>query len=185
MAGFNLDLSQGSAAHDGKLETFAVADTHATLLAPGDVIRLAGSADDEGVATVDAAGATGSITGIIASVKPQFVGENLTETGLPASTAGRVRCHVDPNLNFIVNVTNGTLTAANVGQNINAVVTAATKSGGLTVSNMTVDAATAATTASLQFRILGLEPNDAGAIDGTRARVRMNNSTMRAGTTGV
>jgi len=185
MAGFNLDLSQGSAAHDGKLETYAVDAAHATLLAPGDVIRLQGSAAADGVATVDASAATGSITGIIASVMPQFTGENLTETGLPASTAGRVRCHIDPNLNFIVDVSNGTLTAANVGQNANAAVTAATKNGGLTVSNMTLDAATAATTSTLQFRIVGLVPNDSGAIDGTRARVRMNNTTTRAGATGV
>lgn len=185
MAGFILDLSQGSAGHDGKLETFAVADTHSTLLAPGDIIRIAGSSVD-GVATADAAGATGSVTGVIASVMPQFEGENLTETGLPASTAGNIRCHVDPNINFVVEVSGGNLTAAQVGLNANASVTAATKNGGLTVSNMTLDSTTAATGATLQFRIVGLEPNPStGAIDGSYARVRINNSTLRGGTTGV
>jgi hypothetical protein len=73
-----------------------------------------------------------------------------------------------------------------VGLNADADVTAATKSGGLTISNMALDSATAATTATLQFRIMGLEPNpDTGDIDGTVARVRINNSTMRAGTAGV
>ncbi len=184
MAGFILDQSQGDAAHDGKLRTFAVAAAHTTIIAPGDIIRIAGDAID-GVATVDTAPSTGSVTGVVASIMPLFTGENLTETGLPALTAGEVRCHTDPNIDYIVDVSNGTLTSANVGQNANAAATAASKSGGLTISNMTLDAATAANTATLQFRIEGLVANDAGTIDGTRARVRINNSTLRNGVTGV
>ena len=183
---FILDLSQGSADHDGKLETFAVDAAHATPLAPGDVVRLTGDSDAAtGVAEVDAATQGVALTGIIAGIEPIFVGENLTETGLPASTAGQVRCHIDPNLNFIVNVSNGPLTAAQVGLNADADVTAATKSGGLTVSNMALDAATAAATDTLQFRIVGLVPDSDGTITGNTARVRINNSTVRAGTAGV
>lgn len=182
---FNLDLSQGSSDHNGKLETFSVDASHATILAPGDVVVLSGSADAEGIAGADAAEQDAAMTGIIASVQPQFIGENLTETGLPASTAGKVLCHVDPNLNFIVPVSGGALTAADVGLNADADVTAATKSGGLTVSNMALDSTTKAVTATLQFRIMGLVPNKAGEIDGLTARVRINNSTMRAGAAGV
>lgn len=183
---FVLDLSQTSADHNGKLESFSVDAAHATLLAPGDAVRITGTARaSDGVAGADAAAASQSITGIIASVLPQYTGENLTETGLPASTAGTIQCHVDPTLNFIADVSNGTLAVTNVGQNINLDATAATKTGGLTRSNMAVDAATAATTATLPFRIVGLVENDDGVIDGSKARVRINNSTFKAGQTGV
>ena len=69
--------------------------------------------------------------------------------------------------------------------NADAYVTAATKAGGLTISNMALDSTTKATTATLQFRIVGLVPNDDGVIDGLKARVRFNNTTLRAGTAGV
>lgn len=183
--GFNLYNSEASAAHDGKLKRFSVDAAHATLLAPGDVIRLTGTADN-GVAGVDAVAQGEALTGVIASVTPQFVGENLTETGLPASTAGTVLCHTDPDLDFEVAVSGTALTNDQVGLNADADVTAATKSGGLTVSNMALDSGTAAATATLQFRIVGLAPSlTTGEIDGTRAIVRINNSTVRAGTAGV
>jgi len=183
---FVLDLSQASADHNGKLESYSVDAAHATLLSPGDVVRITGTArTTDGLAGADAAAASQSVTGIIAAVAPQFVGENLTETGLPALTEGTVECHVDPMINFIADVSNGTLAVTNVGQNINLDATAATKTGGLTISNMAVDASTAATTASLPFRIVGLVENDSGVIDGTKARVRINNSTFKAGATGV
>jgi len=182
---FNLDLSQGSADHNGKLETFSVAATHSTILAPGDVIVLTGTSDTDGIAGADAGAQGAAITGVIASIDPTFVGEALSDTGLPALTAGNLKAHVDPNLNFIVNVTGGALGAADVGLNADADVTAASKSGGLTISNMSLDSLTKAGTATLQFRIMGLAPNDDGVIDGLTARVRLNNSTMRAGTAGV
>lgn len=186
MAGFILDLSQSSADHSGKLETFSVNATHSTILAPGDVIRLTGTSDAAtGVASADATAQGVAITGVIAGIEPLFIGENLTETGLPALTAGEVRCHVDPNLNFIVPVTGGNLAITDVGLNADANVTAASKSGGLTISNMALDSTTKAITATLQFRIMGIAPNAAGAFDGSFARVRINNSTMRAGTAGV
>lgn len=183
---FVLDLSQSSGDHNGKLETYSVAAGHSTLLAPGDVIRITGTSDTStGEALADSATQAQSMTGIIAGIEPIFAGENLTETGLPAATAGKIRCHIDPNLNFIVPVTGGALAAGDVGLNADADITAASKLGGLTISNMALDSGTKAATASLQFRIVGLVPNESGVVDGLTARVRINNSTLRAGTTGV
>ena len=142
---FILDLSQGSADHNGKLETFSVDAAHATLLASGDVITITGTSDAAtGVAQVDAAVQAAAVTGVIAGIKPLFAGENLTETGLPALTGGEVRAVIDPMLNFIVPVTGGNLAAVDVGLNADADVTAASKLGGLTVSNMALDSATKA-----------------------------------------
>jgi hypothetical protein len=183
---FVLDLSQGSADHNGKLETYAVDAAHATLLAPGDVVVITGESDTLGVAEVDAAAPGAAVTGVVAGFELQYAGENLTETGLPASTAGKARVHIDPNLNFIADVVNGPLVAADVGLNIDIAATAATKSGGLTISNMSVDAATKLSTATLQFRIVGLVPDGVdGTPTGLKARVRLNNTTTRGGVAGV
>lgn len=184
--GFVLDLSQGSSDHNGKLETFSVDAGHTTLLAAGDVVTITGTADANGISEVDAAAALGTVTGVLASVTPQYAGENLTETGLPASTAGQVQVHIDPNLNFIVPVTGVALVAADVGLNIDIDATAATKSGGLTISNMAIDSATKAVTATLPFRIVGLVPSEVDSVpDGTLARVRFNDTTSNTGVAGV
>lgn len=183
---FVLAMSQSSADHDGKLESYSVAATHATLLAPGDVVVVTGESDAKGRAEADAAAPGAAITGVIAGISPQLKTENLVETGLPASTEGNLMVHIDPNLNFIADVTGGALVAADVGLNVDIDATAATKSGGLTISNMAVDSATKATTSTLQFRIVGLEPDGVdGNPTGLKARVRLNNTTIRSGAAGV
>lgn len=183
MAGFIAVADQANGDYSGKLMTYAVDAAHATLLAPGDVVRISGDSDSFGVPEADAATAGQSITGVIASVEPNFEGEALNETGLPASTAGKIRVHVDPQLLFEVDV-DATLAAADVGLNADINATAASKSGGLTVSNMNLDAGTKATTSTLQFRIVALLEDEDGTL-GNRALVRMNNTTTTAGATGV
>lgn len=182
--GFRAVKSQGASDTNGKVYEYFVDAAHASLLAPGDVVRITGTANAEGFAEVDAAAAAQSVTGVIASVNPIFAGEQLTETGLPATTAGSVLVNVDPNALYEVDVENGTLTAAQVGLNANIVANAATKSGGLTISNMTLNATGAAATQTLQFRIVQLLEDDAGVL-GNRALVRINNSTMSDGAAGV
>ena len=187
MGGFTLDQSQANGDLTGKLETFNVDAAHATRLAIGDVIRITGTSSSlDGVAEVDAVAQGESLTGIVCGFEPQFVGEALTETGLPALTQGKARCLVDPMLNFTVAVTGGDLSNADVGLNADADVTESTKSGGLTISNMALDSATKLSTSTLQFRIVGIAKNpNTGLFDGSYARVRINNSTLAAGTTGV
>lgn len=183
MGGFTALREQGQGDYTGKLETYAVDAAHASLLAPGDVVVIGGTSDSEGRGTIDAGVAGSAITGIIASVAPQFVGENLQETGLPALVAGQVNCHIDPNLLMIVD-TSATLLPADVGLNADAVFTAASKIGGLTVSNMVLDSATKLATATLQFRIVSLA-KDVNGVLGNRAVVRFNNTTLANGTAGV
>jgi len=183
---FVLAMSQSSADHNGKLESYSVAATHATLLAPGDVVAVTGTSNTRGRAEADAAAAGAAVTGVIAGISPQLATENLTETGLPASTEGNIMVHVDPNLNFIADVVNGPLTGVDVELNADIVATAATKSGGLTISNMAIDASTKATTSTLQFRIVELVPDGVdGVPTGLKARVRLNNTTIRSGAAGV
>lgn len=170
---------------DGKLRRFDVAATHATRLSIGDAVVITGeSTSATGVAQVDTAGAAGPVTGIISGIVPNFSTENLTDTGLPASTAGSVFVRQNPRDEYLVDVANGPLVAADVGLNVPLVPTAASLSGGLTVSNMTVNATGKATTATLPFRVIQLMP-DANGVLGNMAIVRLNASTAISGATGV
>lgn len=183
MAGFKYRKSQAGGGTTGNVYTFAVDAAHATLLAPGDVVVITGDGDANGVSEVDAAAAGAAFTGVIESVDLQLAGESLTETGLPASTAGTVKVRVDQYALYEVD-SDATLVAADVGLNADINATAATKSGGLTVSNMNIDAATKATTATLQWRIVALLEDDDGVL-GNRALVRPNNTTASDGAAGV
>lgn len=170
---------------DGKLKRFDVDAAHATRLSIGDAVVITGTSTAlTGVGQVDAAVAAGPVTGIIAGVVPNFATENLTDTGLPASTAGSVLVRQDTRGEYLVDVANGPLVAADVGLNVPLVATAATLSGGLTVSNMTVNATGKATTNTLPFRVVRLMPDAAGVL-GNAAIVRLNASTEITGATGV
>ncbi len=170
---------------NGKIKTFNVDAAHATILAKGDVVRITGTSTlITGIAEVDAAAAAQSVTGVISGVNINFTTENLTETGLPATTAGSVLVQVDPLALYEVDVVNGPLDVGDVGLNCDLVATAATRSGGMTVSNMTLNATGKNTTNTLQFRVVKLLTGSDGVF-GSRARVRINNTTTITGTTGV
>jgi len=182
--GFAFDRTQSQGDTTGKEFLYDVASTHSTRLSPGDVVRITGTASADGVPQADAAAAAQSITGILFAVTPTFAGEALSETGLPATVGGSIVVNVDPFALYDVDVSNGTLVIADTGLNIDLVATAATTTGGLTISNMTVDAGTIATTQTLPFRIVQILDDDGGTFGG-RARVRVNNSTISDGAAGV
>lgn len=183
MAGFFFSKKQGASETAGMVQTFSVDAAHATLLAPGDAVVITGDGDANGVSEVDTAPATTAGTGTIASVDFTLAGEQLTETGLLASTAGTVKVYTDQFATFEVD-SDATLTVADVGLNVGINATAATKSGGLTISNMNIDAATAATTQTLPWRIVALLEDSAGVL-GNRALVRPNATTASDGTAGI
>lgn len=169
----------------GKLEQFGVAAAHATRLAIGDLVRITGEADAvTGRAFVDAPTAGQSITGVISGIVPGFATENFTDTGLAALTLGAVLVQTDPRAEYEVDVVNGPLVPANVGLNATYVPTAATNTAGYTQSNMVLNATGVATTATLPLRIVRLLVGADGVL-GSRALVRLNETTQIAGATGV
>lgn len=173
---FTLVNAGGMSENTGKLRSVAVAAAHATLIAPGDLVRFTGTSRADGVAEVDVVTATGQqIAGIVAAVDYNVAGENLTYTGLAASTAGTLLIHTSPDLLYTVPTT-ATLAAADVGLNADADFVAATRSGVLDISNVRLNSASKATTATLQFRIEGLLPDAAGVL-GNVALVRINNQS--------
>jgi len=170
---------------DGKLKKFDVAAAHATRLSIGDAVAVTGTSTAlTGVAQADAGVAGSAVTGVISGITPNFGTENLTDTGLAAGTAGSILVRVHPQDLYEVDVSGGPLVAADVGLNIDLVATAASLSGGLTISNMTVGAASKAVTATLPFKIAALLTDSAGVL-GNRAQVKVNASTNNPGAAGI
>lgn len=182
--GFHRIGTEANGAIDGKLKTFNVDAAHATVLGPGDVVRITGTASADGTPEVDTGVAATANTGVIAAVRPNYAGEQLSITHLPASTAGTVEVNVDAFCTYEVAVVNGPLVVANVGLNIALDNTAGTVTGSVFTSNMAVDASTVATTATLPFTVVELRDDEAGVL-GNRALVRVNATPSKAGGTGI
>jgi hypothetical protein len=184
MAGFKYRKSQAGGGTTGNVSTFGVAAAHITLLAPGDAVQITGDGDAAtGISLVDTGNAATLNTGVIESVDIQLAGESLTETGLPALTGGTVKVRVDQYALYEIDA-DATYNAASVGMNTAINITTATKSGGLTVSNMTADFATVAVTAALPYRVVALL-EDADGVLGNRVLLRPNATTATAGAVGI
>jgi len=174
--GFQVSRSVGTGENTGKVRRYYVASSNGSIIAPGDVVKLSGDADADGVAGVTRATSAGVIAGVVASVEYRIAGEALNDTALPASTAGYVFVHTDTDLEFEVDC-DETLLAADVGLNAQPDWVVASKTGGITVTNVKLDSATKATTGTFQFRITGLLP-DASGVLGNRATVTINASAL-------
>ena len=170
----------------GRVNSYGVAAGHAGKLAIGDFVALTGTANaTTGVAEVDIGVAGSPLLGQIAGFVPDFSTENFTDAGgLAASTAGTAFVLDDPRAEYIADVSNGPLLVADVGLNVNLLATVATQSGGLTISNMNVNATGVATTNTLNFQVLALLEDDDGVL-GNRALVRLNSTQMITGAAGV
>jgi hypothetical protein len=185
-AGFQLKTSQSSGDYCGAIRRFDIPSDNGGRLAIGDVVTLTGDSNtSDGEAEIVIASQSARIAGVIQSFAPDIANESFNDAGgIAASTAGKAFVAVDKNLLFEVECS-ATLNAADVGLNADAVVTAATQSGGLTVSNMTLDSATKATTATLHFKIHQLLEGATSGTLGDRALVSINGSYLQGDITGV
>ncbi len=164
------DISGGP--YCGKVQTFAVAVGHSTLLAPGDLVRITGTARAvDGMAEVDAAAAAQTITGPIISVGYNM--SNLEQKGLPAGIAGTVTVASDTNMLMEAEAST-TVALTDVSGNAEIVASVATLSGGLVNSNMKVNTSSVGS-ATAQIRIVGLKDGDTSS--GATMIVRINEST--------
>ena len=184
-AGFSLSRLQSAGEFTGATELYAVAGTH-PILATGDTVVISGtdadSIDDRSVVTQS--GNT-LITGVIESIAPDLANEELNDAnGIPANGVRNVQVITDINAVFEVDVANGPLTAVQVGLNALILDTDAVKTGGLTTSQMKLNATGVNTTATFPFRILRRLRDTAGVL-GNRALVRINATTTRPGAAGV
>lgn len=171
----------GSAPFTGGIEPFYVPASDSTALFIGDPVVKAGSADAAGLASVTRAATTGAITGVVIGFLPDATG--VIPKYRAASTAGYVLVCVDPAMEYEIQEAAG-LAAADIGLNANL----ASGSGNTYTGNsgFMLDAATKATTATLQLKIVGARQapdNVLGAYN--KIRVKINNSTEVAASAGV
>jgi hypothetical protein len=165
----------------GGLETFYVPATDATALYVGDPVVKAGSADAGGIATVTRAATTGAITGVVCGFVPD--GSATMPKYRAASTAAYVLVCTDPAQLYEIQEAAG-IAAVDVGLNAN--LASGSGSSYTSQSGFMLDAATKATTATLQLKIMGVSqrPNNAlGAYN--KLLVKINNSTEVAASAGV
>lgn len=147
---------RSGAPYNGAVNRYFVPATDSTAIYVGGLVKLAGSADANGVATVTGNVATGDVViGVVTGVEP--VTQDST-TYRVASTARYVFVADDPNLVFICqeDSVGGALAAANVGNTADLIGFTA---GGTAYGKSTIeiDSNTAATGAGDQdVMVLGL-----------------------------
>lgn len=138
----------------GAARHYYVPASDSTALFVGDPVVIVAGSDLNGFPTVTRAGATGRWTGVVVGFRPSAT---LIANGYrAASTAEYAIVADDPDLLFEIQesaTTDGAaLTAAAMGKNANFVINAGNTS--TRMSGVTLDSTTAATTATLQARIV-------------------------------
>lgn len=165
----------------GAARTYHVPSTNTTALFVGDPVLITGTADSMGNPDIGIAAASGPITGVVVGFRP--TAPFSPNKFLAAGTEGYVIVADDPDLMFEVQ-DNGTLPLTAIGQNANLVAGAGNTGTGW--SGWQLNASSAATTASLQVRIISLQQRadvEPGAFQ--KFLVALNQSTEAAGTAGV
>jgi hypothetical protein len=179
---------------DGRGNVYSVAAANATILSPGDPVTLTGTADATGkypqiARTTPGAGNVGVLLAIGLNPNGPFVNPNdLTVMQKPANAAPVYYALVCDSPDVIYEVqedaVGGALAITAVGLNANIIY--ANPGTGVVVSAVLLDSSTAATTATLDCKILRLAPQINNAL-GTAAKwwVTLNNHILAPNTAGV
>lgn len=185
--GFRPVYEQDGSPWSGTLTEFYVPASDATALYIGDPVIIAGSADADGVptATRATAGSAGRITGVVVGFRPS---PTVNANGYrAASTAEYILVADGPNLIYVAaeDSVGGALAATSVGLNVDMVAGSGNRASG---SGFMIDSSTAATTATLQWRIKGLAKvvnNEIGNYAQWLVSINLPTETGAAGSTGV
>ncbi len=172
----------------GPLRRYFHPATDATALFIGDPVIIAGSADSDGTPTCTRATAAGAgrITGVVCGFEPN---PTINAAGYgAASTAFYPLVCDDPNVLYEIqeDSVGGALAATSVG--LNADLLAGNGSAATTQSGFMLDSSTAATTATLQLRIVQLEQradNEIGNLAKLLVAINLPTETGAPGSTGV
>ena len=173
--GFRPVKHLNGSAYNGQSNLYYVSSAGDEILV-GDVVKLAGSADANGIASVDIAGASDVAVGVVVGImhsKFDPVGKLTTgavsldlpaATQIAASGSGYVMVADSPDVIYEVEAANGTPAVADIGLNVshaNGSRTAAT-----VTSPAYIDMGTEAATSTLNFKLLGFAQkvnNEVGA----------------------
>lgn len=182
---------QGGAAYSGAVNRYYIPATDATAVYIGGLVKMAGSADSRGYASVSGNITTGDvIVGVVTGFEPSngagADGRDST-TYRVASTERYVLVADDPNLIFSVqDDASATLTAGNVGNlaDLTGLTSGSTVSG---LSAIEISASTATTGAGDEdVLIVGLVDSPENSIgDNAEWLVRLNNHFMIDNSPGV
>lgn len=172
---------------NGVARRYYVPASDSTALFVGDPVIVAGDGDANGVPTVTraTAGSAGRITGVVVGFEPTAP---FPLKYRAASTAAYVYVADDPALLFEIqeDAVGGALAATNISQNIDLIAGNGNTNTGL--SGFQADSSTAATTATLQLRIIAFQQRVDNAI-GANAKIlvaiNLPTETGAAGSTGV
>lgn len=186
MSGFEYKGSDQS--DDIKIRTYSRPATQATIIGIGDPVIINGTADADGTpqAIGLAADTNSKITGIVVGVAPSYSSEDFSTIGLAASTQGDLLVCDDPRALFEIEAS-ATLAITQVGMNAAIKYSATTQSGNIVTVNSTLDNTTnaPATTATFPLQIVKLLEGKTTGTLGDRALVRLNETTVTGGGTGV
>lgn len=170
--------------YNGSCEMFFVPSSDGTALYIGDPVVKAGSADSAGIATVTRASAGGPITGVVVGFVPDGTTDMVGYRA--ASTNAYVLACTNPDVLYEIQEDSGgaALAAADIG--LNASVVAGTGNAYTRRSGFELDSSTAASTDTLELKIMGLVPRADNAI-GANAKVlvKINDHTDSNATAGV
>jgi hypothetical protein len=178
----------GGAKYNAQANMYAVRAADSTALAVGDVVKLDGGADAQGVPSVTrmANGSTDAPLGVVVGLVIDPTNLNTPQYRV-ASTLRYVMVADDPQLVFEANCSGTAAYNADSGLNVGISLGAgvSTTTG---ASSMQVDLSTKATTNSLPFKIFGFSQKadmDYSDTSNAKVLVLMNNHQRAAGVTGV
>lgn len=171
---------------NGKVTKYAILAADGTATFVGDLVKLSGTADADGVASVAQCAAGNTPVGPIVWMEPNP--DNLSQNYRTASTLRYVYVADDPDLVMECqeDAVGGALAITNVGQNADIVVAAGSTTTGQ--SGMELDSSTANTTSTLVLRILGFmqRPDNEVGVANAKMKVAFNvHQYGSVGTTGV
>lgn len=174
---------QDGSPYNGQVMEFHVPSSDATAIFVGDPVKLAGSADADGIPDVAQAAVGNVVVGVMVG-RARVTRDD--EIYRPASTEAYIFVATDPDIVYEVqeDSVGGALAATNVGQNASFIVGTGSTTTGL--SGVELDSSTAATTSTLDLQIVRLVRRADNEI-GTNGKwyVRLNNHQYVDGTTGI
>jgi hypothetical protein len=197
--GFRVVKHLNGSAYNGQANLYFVSAASDEILV-GDVVKLGGTSDVNGIPTVALITAVGDMpVGVVVGIFPSNynpTGKLTTgsmaldlpaEAQIAAGASGYVQVADAPDITCEVQTSNGTLPLTAVGLNISPVITTSplTRTSATVSSPMTVDTGTALGTSTLMFKILGFSlkiDNEAAAAD---AKVQVMFNQHQFGSVGV
>lgn len=196
--GFRAVKHVNGSPYNGQCNIYATAASDGTAIFVGDPVKLAADANAQGVQIVTKATAGAAVLGVCVGVintKLDPVAGSMTNGSIaldtpqyrPASTAQYILVCDAPDVLYEVEAATGSNAAysfavADVGLNADLTTVAGSTTTG--TSGAALNMATALSTATLQFKIMGVVQRPDNEIGGnyTKVLVKVNNAQLSAGT---